>query len=65
VFGETPLPLQVEDKCPDFILADLGYIGAHPLKGEEICKVAYAVGNDGNGIGALPLSGGAELVTMK
>jgi len=31
VVGEAPLLLQVENKRPDFMMADLGYIRAHSL----------------------------------
>jgi hypothetical protein len=29
VIGETPLPLQIPDECPYFILADFCYIAAY------------------------------------
>jgi len=65
VIGETSLLLEVEDKCPDFVPADLPHIGAHAFRGEEIVKVACAVGNNGNSIGAFPLGSSAELIAMK
>ena len=65
VIGEALFPLQIENKCPDFMLADLSYIFAFPVGGEKFEKVVHAVGNDGDGIGAFTFGSGTELVTMK
>ena len=65
VIGETPLLLEVEDKCPDFVPADLPHIGAHAFRGEEIVKVSGTMGNNGNSIGAFPLGSSAELIAVK
>ena len=61
--GETPLLLQVKDEGPDFVMADLSYIRAYALWGEEVLEVTYAVGDDGDSIWAFSFSGGTELVS--
>jgi hypothetical protein len=65
VIRETLLLLEVEDKCPDFVPADLPHIGAHAFRGEEIVKIAGAVDNNGNSIGAFPFGSSAEPIAVK
>ena len=65
VIGEASFLLQIKNKCPDFILADLSYIFALPLGSEKVEKVIYAVGDNGNGIEAFAFSSCAELIALK
>jgi len=65
VVREAPLLLEIENEGPDFIMADLSYICAYALRGEEVLKVGNVVGDDGYGVGAFAFSGGTELVTLK
>ena len=65
MIGEAPLLPQMENECPDFMLADLGYICAYSLRSKEVLKVINAVGNDAYGIGAFTFGGGTQPVTLK
>ena len=48
--AEASLLLQVEDKGPELIGADIGYIGGKALGHEELFEIADASGNDGYGL---------------
>ena len=48
--AEAPLLLQVEDKGPEFIGPDIGYIGGKALGYEELFEIADASGNDDYGL---------------
>jgi uncharacterized protein with von Willebrand factor type A (vWA) domain len=65
VVGETPLLLEVEDKRPDFMLSDLGYIHSCSAGSEKILKVTHAVIDNVDGIVAFVFGDRAELVTIK
>jgi len=62
VTGEALFPLQMKNKCPDFMLGDLSYIFALSFSGEKVEKIVYTVGDNGNSIGAFAFGGGTELI---
>ena len=62
---KAPFPLQIEDKSPYFMMADLGYICTQSLRNEKFLEVAYAIGDDSNGIRTLSFGGSTELIPLK
>lgn len=48
--AEATLLLQVEDKGPELIGPDVGYIGGKALGHEELFEIADASGDDGYGL---------------
>jgi hypothetical protein len=56
---------QIENKGSDFTMTDLSHICAYSSRAEKVCKIIYAIGDDGYGIRAFSLGGGAELITVE
>ena len=64
MIGETPFLLQVEDIGPDIGPADSRRLVTQAMLDKKFVKVPDTTGNDSDGIGAFPLGGGAEPVTL-
>jgi hypothetical protein len=47
------------------VVTDLSYICAYSQRDEKICKIIYAIVDNGYGIVAFPFGSGAELVTLE
>ena len=63
--GETPPLLQIADEGADLVLADPGDLRAVSCLDEEVPEIAHAVGDDGDGAGALTFGGGVQLKSRK
>ena len=60
--GETPLMLQVQDECPDFMMSDLGHSRGDSLRSKEMVEIIGAAGDNGNGIRAFAFRSGTKLI---
>ena len=65
VMTETPLLLQISNKCPYLSSTYLCDIGAQIIAAEEIMKVGYTIGDNGDGVATFTLGCGTESVTLK
>jgi hypothetical protein len=65
VTTKAPLPLQIENERPHLPSTYLSDISTQAVAAEEIMEVAYAIGDNGDGVAAFTLGCGTESVTLK
>lgn len=62
---KATLLLEIENEGPDIKGGNLSHICTGLVSGEKLLQVAYAAGDDGDGVGTLTIGGSIQPITMK